>query len=315
MRICFLVTLICCCLPVTVQAEIFKWVDERGNVHYGDAPPASAATETITPQTDKLGVQLSKPASTEQWKQDALERQPVPPATSSGTVATQHNTRRNDSTDYQQQDWCEGVVGNCFSAAQDEVCKLRYGDDCQTLYHWKVCLHQSCTDNRLVDKCDSAFYFLDHRPVMLGRRDLGRPLPIQAWVSARDWECLSTHGFFCDEVAFENQCQEQYRLSCDELKNWVSSARERCIQSRDGDCNEIDTLVRYRPAPLEEVKKAGTMNAKGTVITQDLLLQSLGVHKQDPQDESKLRPVLDSMTGLNISDTRKSFDCERRWQD
>lgn len=296
------------------QAEIYKWVDERGNVHFSDEKPEIApVVETIRPNTDKMGVQLTQPASAEQWKQGALQP-PASAATSSpSTPATASGQRNPTGADYQQQDWCEGVVANCFTEQQDYVCKLRYGRECQDIYHWKVCLHQHCTDNRLADKCDSPFYFLDKRPNMLGRRDLGRPLPMKEWVSAQDWACLATHGFFCDEVAFEANCQEHYRQSCAELKNWVSTAQERCISARDGDCKDIDSLIRYRPAPVEEVKKAGTMNASGRVITQDQLLQSLGVHKNDPADYTKLQSTLQAITGLNIDKHRRRFDCERRW--
>lgn len=309
---CLLLLAILICAPCS-QAEIYKWVDERGNVHFSDEKPAAApVVETIRPNTDKMGVQLSPPASAQQWKQDVLQ----PPAGTAITAPSTASVPRNAvNTDYQQQDWCEGVVGACFSRQQDRVCKLRYGQPCQPVYHWKVCLHQRCIDDRLADKCESPFYFLDKRPNTLGRRDLGRPLPLQEWVSPQDWECLSTHGFFCDEVAFEANCQENYRRSCAELKNWVSTAKQRCIEARDGDCNDIDSLIRYRPAPVEEVKKAGTMNASGRVITQDLLLQSLGVYKNDPADVGKLQSTLQAITGLNIDDTRRRFDCERRWQD
>lgn len=297
-------------LPLLASAEIYKWVDERGNIHFGDAPPEQAKTQTITPHIDKQGVQLSQPAAAQQWKENALT--PPPPAQ---TPPTAGSARRSPATDYQNADWCEGVVGDCFSDAQDYICKLRYGEGCQPVYHWKVCLHQSCTDRRLADKCDSPFYFLDRRPAMLGRRDLGRSLPLREWVSDRDWQCLSSHGFFCDEVAFEQHCQDYYRLSCDELKNWVTAAKARCEQSRDGDCRDIDVLIRYRPAPVEEVKKVGTMNASGAVITHDLLMQSLGVSRNDPADYGKLQPALESITGLNIRPSRHWFDCERRWQD
>lgn len=301
-------------LAPLAHAEIYKWVDERGNVHYGDEKPETApVVETIRPQTEKQGVQLTQPASAEQWKQDALQP-PASTATSPPSTPAAASGQRNPTgADYQQQDWCEGVVANCFTEQQDYVCKLRYGRECQDIYHWKVCLHQHCTDNRLADKCDSPFYFLDKRPNMLGRRDLGRPLPMKEWVSAQDWACLATHGFFCDEVAFEANCQEHYRQSCAELKNWVSTAQERCISARDGDCKDIDSLIRYRPAPVEEVKKAGTMNASGRVITQDQLLQSLGVHKNDPADYTKLQSTLQAITGLNIDKHRRTFDCERRW--
>ncbi len=295
--------------PWWAQGEIYKWLDAQGNVHFGDVPPEAVQVEKVAPNTDNAGVQLSNPESAAQWKQDALDS----PAPSAGNNMPAKTDPLASSQDFQQTDWCEGVVGSCFTEDQDRVCKLRYGTDCARIYHWKVCLHQNCEDNRLADKCDSPFYFLDKRPVMLGRRDLGRSLPIREWVSDRDWQCLSVHGFFCDEVAHENQCEEDYRLSCDELKNWVEAARERCVKSRDSHCDAIDTLIRYRPAPVEEVKKAGTMNAAGHVITQDLLLQSQGIYKNDPQDFARMQPVLESLTGLNIGKGRRTFDCERTW--
>lgn len=30
------------------QAELYKWVDDRGNIHYGDKPPEDAQLENIT---------------------------------------------------------------------------------------------------------------------------------------------------------------------------------------------------------------------------------------------------------------------------
>lgn len=32
----------------TAPAEIYKWTDAQGNVHFGDQPPKSAASETVT---------------------------------------------------------------------------------------------------------------------------------------------------------------------------------------------------------------------------------------------------------------------------
>jgi hypothetical protein len=43
--------LVCLILVITSSAYangIYKWIDEDGNVHYGDAPPASVATEEVT---------------------------------------------------------------------------------------------------------------------------------------------------------------------------------------------------------------------------------------------------------------------------
>jgi len=36
-------------LPCGARAEIFKWVDDTGKVHYGDAPPPEQEVETIRP--------------------------------------------------------------------------------------------------------------------------------------------------------------------------------------------------------------------------------------------------------------------------
>ncbi len=49
MRYLIFVTLL---LSASLQAgSIHKWVDEEGNVHYGDAPPVSANTESVRVQS------------------------------------------------------------------------------------------------------------------------------------------------------------------------------------------------------------------------------------------------------------------------
>lgn len=39
--------LLLCALQGQAMAEIYKWKDEHGNVHFGDRPPASAKTERV----------------------------------------------------------------------------------------------------------------------------------------------------------------------------------------------------------------------------------------------------------------------------
>jgi glutaredoxin len=39
--------LLLCALQGPVWADIYKWKDEHGNVHFGDRPPASAKTEQV----------------------------------------------------------------------------------------------------------------------------------------------------------------------------------------------------------------------------------------------------------------------------
>lgn len=47
LRVCCLALL--CSLPFLAQAEIYKWTDENGQVHYTQQPPADLPAEHITP--------------------------------------------------------------------------------------------------------------------------------------------------------------------------------------------------------------------------------------------------------------------------
>ncbi|KAA3638571.1 MAG: glutaredoxin family protein [Proteobacteria bacterium] len=46
-----LIILICCfytlLIPLSVQAEVYKWVDAQGNIHYSDKKPESQSSEEI----------------------------------------------------------------------------------------------------------------------------------------------------------------------------------------------------------------------------------------------------------------------------
>lgn len=48
---CFLLALAGPALP----AELYKWVDEQGNVHYGDSPPGNAQLKKITGNVSSYG--------------------------------------------------------------------------------------------------------------------------------------------------------------------------------------------------------------------------------------------------------------------
>lgn len=41
-------TLLVALLPALAGGEVYKWVDEKGRVHYGDRPPAAQAPEALT---------------------------------------------------------------------------------------------------------------------------------------------------------------------------------------------------------------------------------------------------------------------------
>ena len=67
-----IVIILICWFAQPCNAQIFKWVDEKGKVHFGDEPPDQLKSERLTPDTSPLGVQLINPNQAESWKQDAI---------------------------------------------------------------------------------------------------------------------------------------------------------------------------------------------------------------------------------------------------
>jgi predicted outer membrane lipoprotein len=63
----------------TAAAEIYRWVDENGQAHYGDRPPKGAEVETIRPQHRGFGsVPAPSPATTPSGDDDiATAGEPV----------------------------------------------------------------------------------------------------------------------------------------------------------------------------------------------------------------------------------------------
>lgn len=43
-----ILALACLLLPALAAAQLYKWVDKDGKVHYGDQPPPAAATKSVT---------------------------------------------------------------------------------------------------------------------------------------------------------------------------------------------------------------------------------------------------------------------------
>lgn len=309
-----LVTLKCFCLlgwcAATISvAEIYQWKDAAGRIHYSDEAPENYPSETITPNTERMGVRLSEPKDAEAWSEQALSTEKKP--------AAKPDIRKLSSIkkDVSEHDLCEGVVGDCFSEEQDYVCKLRFGLECKEIYHWKVCLKQDCEQKKIADKCESPFQLLDRRPPVMTSDQMGRAMPLQELVSERDWLCLSQHGFFCDEVAFEATCQARFGQSCATLKSWPVEAQARCKKQRGSDCDDIDSWKQLRPLSIEEKEKAGIRLVRGGVSSHDRLLESLGVQADDPETYPDLQQAMEALTGLNIRDRRRRFDCDAQWKD
>ena len=79
-QLCFLFLLaVCASKPGISYAEVYKWVDEQGNVHFGDRPPqkekATNLSDSLRPLN--LSTDLSNPGmirNAEQARQDELNR-------------------------------------------------------------------------------------------------------------------------------------------------------------------------------------------------------------------------------------------------
>jgi glutaredoxin len=71
----------------TAQAQVYKWTDPSGKVHYGDQPPAEAKTEKV-----KVDIQsYDGPAQVSNWA-DIIRRKVPPGATGSAGDITMYST-------------------------------------------------------------------------------------------------------------------------------------------------------------------------------------------------------------------------------
>ena len=55
--------------------------------------------------------------------------------------------------------------------------------------------------------------------------------------------------------------------------------------------------------------------ATGGSTSRDLLMESLGVEQDNPDQYPQLQQALESLTGLNIRDRRRRFDCDAEWKE
>lgn len=79
-KLCVLFVLtICASNPGISNAEVYKWVDEQGNVHFGDRPPQKEKATNLSDSLKPLNIStdLSNPGmirNAEQARQDELNR-------------------------------------------------------------------------------------------------------------------------------------------------------------------------------------------------------------------------------------------------
>ncbi|WP_216736949.1 DUF4124 domain-containing protein [Hahella sp. HN01] len=291
-------------LSINSRAEIYKWTDAKGTVHYSDAAPADSDAQVITPTSAIDGVRLLSDEAKARFKNLPSEPEQTNAPSSTPVVKVSESVKTEDIL-------CDDVNGDCFSEEDTRVCKLRFGKPCEEVYLWKVCaLQKVCT----TDRCDNARFVIDWRPPVVGVRDLGRSLPLRANVSDKDWSCLQHSGFYCDELALESQCQKDYRESCGAVRDWLLNAPEKCEADKNVDCGELDTLIKYRPVSEEERLKLGATNASGGHFARDLLMEKVEQKKNELSDEA-LQAVLDKLPGIDRHSFRRDISCSlKSWR-
>ena len=60
--ICSLCTFLLLLVPVYVQADVYRWVDEKGQVHYGDKSPKGGEIEKVKMPTVKVRSTEAQPS-------------------------------------------------------------------------------------------------------------------------------------------------------------------------------------------------------------------------------------------------------------
>jgi len=57
------IALLLCSLPLAASADIYKWVDDKGQVHYSQNPPAQGPYDNVTPELPASGTSTSPRAA------------------------------------------------------------------------------------------------------------------------------------------------------------------------------------------------------------------------------------------------------------
>lgn len=156
-------------------AEVYKWVDENGNVHYGDCPPENCKPEEveIAPGPSEEEIRVSKQRTQKLIKDQSQKEQ-----------LREHETKSKKQNKLRKEE------GEKFAALV-----LEFGG------HWVI------------------------------------------------------------GVDLEQQCQNKFELSCDELLNWKEQAITKCKEERgsDHDCGDDTYLLKFKPRTIEEQRQRGVL--------------------------------------------------------
>lgn len=67
-----------------VHSQVYKWHDERGNVHYTQTPPMDTKVEVIKPNVPKSALVQAKPLQPQAKPAQAQDQQPPPEQSAEG---------------------------------------------------------------------------------------------------------------------------------------------------------------------------------------------------------------------------------------
>lgn len=70
MRVVVALLLVCSTLA---NAEIYKWTDKDGNVHYGDSPKKGVVVEALDIDVQKTGTKMATTSQRKKWVKQAVK--------------------------------------------------------------------------------------------------------------------------------------------------------------------------------------------------------------------------------------------------
>jgi len=238
----------------TITAEVYKWVDADGTVHFSDQAGSSKAEKVEVKPPEKGSLpRMEVPAA--EPDQEELEEQVDTPAeeTAQVSAAEEENTDAADKKSRKKLERLKKAETAEKQKANEKICQLRYGLSCEDLYHWKRKLKAECARNK-TDACDEPQYFIRAKPPSILFRDFSKPFPTVDNTGKQDLECLLETGFHCFEIKNDSYCKQNYDVKdCKELREWVKAAEQRCKDEGKDDCGK--RTLAFRPRTAEELNK------------------------------------------------------------
>lgn len=265
---------------VTMAQEIYIWHDEDGQTHYsevGDNQSSTPLTEQQLPPIHSAGP-VPEPTAT-------------PPTVDNYKSIFIHDPSRTQKRRWQQaEELCQQQYSvSCADIIQEEICLMRFALDCAHILNWKQVEINSCAKNRGSD-CARSFFLYFARPLSLLSRELDSTLPHLASLTGDDLACLRQSGFYCHELHDENDCDDDWGMSCSQLRQWKLRAITQCQDKNPNlDCSIHANFIAHRPISHEERlrKKFGA----------DRIIDQLKLYPQRKYYEQRLQHLLDRYPG------------------